>query len=118
MKSASALRSADIDRPSAPPRQPLAKQHLTTRGSRVALSTAFGLPFVYSLGAALRGELFVGRYYFFGGTSSMATFVAWTVVSALAHGLVDATVAAQNDQAAEKARGPRHVVAFGRPEDL
>jgi hypothetical protein len=53
------------------------------RALRIAVTTAFGLPFLYCLDRALRGELFVGHYRFFGDASSLGTLTAWTVVSAL-----------------------------------
>ena len=73
MKSASTLAMPDIAPPAA----------TRSRGLRVALSTAFALPFLYSLEASLRGKLFAGRYVFFGDGSSLATFLARAVVSAL-----------------------------------
>ena len=58
--------------------------HLPSRALGLALvATVFGLPFLYCLGSALQGTLFVGRYAYFGTDPAPSSLSAWLVVSAL-----------------------------------
>lgn len=60
------------------------RPHSHTRALGLTLvATVFGLPFLYCLGNALEGKLFVGRYAYFGAGSSVSNLTAWAVVSAL-----------------------------------
>ena len=70
--------SAGASRPVAGP-SPSAAPVLPTRSRRfdvVAAAAVFGVPFTWCLHGALRGELFLGRYAFFGTDTPVADLLA------------------------------------------
>jgi len=77
--------SAGASRPVAGP-SPSAAPVLPTRSRRfdvVAAAAVFGVPFTWCLHGALRGELFLGRYAFFGTDTPVADLLAWAFTTAL-----------------------------------
>jgi hypothetical protein len=53
------------------------------RFDELVAAAVFGVPFTYCLHGALRGELFLGRYTFFGTGTSVSGLIAWAVTTAL-----------------------------------
>ena len=69
---------------SVPPKAEAPARTSTSRLAGLAVTAGvFGVPFIYCLQGALRGQLFVGRYTFFGNDSMMPGLVAWAMTSAL-----------------------------------
>ena len=67
-------------------RAPSAAPVRPTRSRRFdvfAAAAVFGVPFTWCLHGALRGELFLGRYAFFGTDTSVAGLIAWAFTTAL-----------------------------------
>ena len=59
-------------------------RHPTSRRlDLAAAAVVFGCPFAYCLHGAVRGQLFLGRYAFFGNASPISDLLAWIVATAL-----------------------------------
>jgi len=73
------LRTSVGQRPSATPVRPTTAR----RFDEIVAAVVFGIPFIYCLQGALRGQLFLGNYAFFGPDSRLSGLVAWVVTTAL-----------------------------------
>jgi len=66
-----------------PPSAAPVRQASSRRFDVLAAAAVFGVPFTYCLHGALRGELFLGRYAFFGTDTPVAGLIAWAFTTAL-----------------------------------
>ena len=77
--------SAGASRPvaGAPPSAARVRPTSSRRFDVLAAAAVFGVPFTWCLHGALRGELFLGRYAFFGTDTPVADLLAWAFTTAL-----------------------------------